>query len=145
MAQMDRPELRFRILFEYYDALHSPPRQDIDTALSRVYDMDIPDHERNAAMIWLIDRRLVEGRVIPTGNMSIPSIARINSNGISFVEFVMGSAFTKIEGKSEDFDKLSKTDKIAKFAKDCLKSPTTGQICQVTLDAVIIYMDQFIR
>lgn len=138
---MDRSELRFRILFECYDAFHSPPKEnDTDIISQRIYKIDIPDHELNAAMTWLIDYRLVEGNVIQAANRVMPIIARINSRGMDYVEYVMDKAFTEIKGESEDFDKLSKTDKIATFAKDCLKSTTTGSICQVTLEAIVTSM-----
>lgn len=59
---------------------------------------------------------------------------------IDFVESVMDGAFAKIGGQDDGFDSLSKTDKIKKFASDCLGNPTTGAICQVTYEAIMLYM-----
>ena len=74
------------------------------------------------------------------GRQHMPSIGRINSRGIDFVESVMDDAFTQIKGEFTDIDKLTTTDKITTFAKKCLKSSTTGKMCQATFDAIIKYM-----
>lgn len=139
---MDRPELRFRILFEYYDELHSPPRERENMADQRVQRMDVLDYEKNAAQVWLIDSGYVDGE--NTGhlgsNQPIPFINRINAYGINFVESVIDTAFTKIAGKFDDVDKLSKVEKLKKFSKECLNNPTTHEICKITYEAIVNYM-----
>ena len=134
---MDRPEIRFRILFEYYEELHSPPRESEDMADMRVRNMELPKHEKSAAQVWLIDSGLVDGE--NSGHVGspipIPFISRINAHGIDYVESVMDTAFTQV--KFEDVGKLSKTEKISKFSKDCLKHPVTQEICKVTLAAIV--------
>ena len=139
---MDRPELRFRILFEYYDELHSPPRERENMADQRVRRMDIPDYEKNAAQVWLIDSGDVDGE--NTGhlgsNQPMPFINRINAYGINFVESVMNTAFTNIKGKFENIDKLSKLDRIKQFSKECLNNPTTQEMCKITYQAIIDLM-----
>jgi len=133
---MNRPELRFRILFEYYDELHSPKREREDFADMKVRNMDVPDHEKNAAQVWLIDSGLVEGE--NTGALGTPTpmsfINRINSHGINYVESVMDEAFTQT--KFENVGELTKTEKILKFSQECLNNPTTKEICKITLEAI---------
>lgn len=52
----------------------------------------------------------------------------------------MGNAFTEIRGKDDGFDSLSKTDKIKRFAADCLSSPATGSLCKATYEAIAAFM-----
>ena len=134
---MNRPELRFRILFEYYDELHSPKRERGDFAQNRVRNMDVPDHEKNAAQVWLVDSGLVNGK--NSGSMGSPTqmpfITRINSRGINYVESVMDTAFTQT--KFENVGDLSKTEKILKFSKECLNNLTSKEICKITLEAIV--------
>jgi len=139
---MDRPELRFRILFEYYDELHSPPRERDDSADQRIRIMDIPDHEKIPAQVWLIDSGYVDGENSGSlgSNVPMPFINRINAYGINFVESVMDTAFTEIKGKFEDVDKLSKTEKIVKFSKECLNNPITKEMCKITYQAIVSSM-----
>lgn len=135
---MDRKELRFRILFEYYNRLHSGIEYNPDVKIKAI---DADDAEKRAAKTWLIDEHLVIGQVNPyMGGRIYPTIGRINSNGINFVESVMDSAFTEIKGKDDGFDSLSKTDKIKRFAADCLGSPVAGPLCKATLDAIATLM-----
>jgi len=139
---MDRPELRFRILFEYYDEFHSPAREREDMADRRVQKLDIADHEKNAAQAWLIDSGYVNGENhgIHGSNQPLPMINRINSYGINFVESIMDTAFTKIQGKFENIDKLSKLDKIKQFSKECLNNPATQEMCKITYQAIVDLM-----
>jgi len=137
---MDRPELRFRILFEYYDELHSPYSDD-RVANERVRKMDAPDYEKNAAQVWLIDSGYVRGKNEIVGASSpMPFVNGINANGINFVESIMDTAFTKIKGKFEDVDKLSKTERIIKFSKECLNNPATQEMCKITYQAIVDLM-----
>ena len=134
---MDRKELRFRILFEYYNDLHSDDR----VAPSKVKAIEVDDAEKRAAGIWLIDEGYVEGQIHGYGRgVVLPNIGRINSRGINFVESVMDGAFTEIRGRDEGFDSLSKTDKIKRFAAECLGSPATGQLCSATYEAIAALM-----
>ena len=134
---MDRKELRFRILFEYYNHLHSDASYNPEAKITAI---DAADGEKRAAKIWLIDKRLVEGLVTAHGTRSDPGIGRINGEGIDFVESVMDGAFTEIKNKDEGFDSLAKIDKIKRFAVDCLGSPAAGSLCRATYDAIVSLM-----
>lgn len=133
---MDRKELRFRILFEYYNDFHSGDRK----ASSKVKAIEADGAEKRAAGIWLIEEGYVKGRIHTQLGVDLPSIGRINSRGINFVESVMDGAFTEIRGKDESFDSLSKTDKIKRFAAECLGSPATGLLCRATYEAIAAFM-----
>lgn len=138
---MDRKELRFRILFEYYNDFHSGDRK----APSKIKEIEAGNIEKRAAGIWLIEEGYVKGQIITQSGVDLPSIGRINSRGISFVESVMDGAFTEIRGRDESFDSLSKVDKIKRFAAECLGSPTTGQLCKATYEAIATLMEQASR
>ena len=130
---MDRRELRFRILFEYYNDLHSGGCG----AGDRVRAIGADYGETLAARIWLIDEGHMKGETrTDAGGAIHPIIERINSRGINFVESVMDGAFTEIRGKDESFDSLSKTDKIKRFAAECLGNPATGLLCRATYEAI---------
>lgn len=129
---MDRKELRFRILFEYYNDFHSPGGD----VHEKIRAIGADENEMRAAQIWLIDERCVEGSVRHYSTGLLPFIGRINSTGITFVERVMDGAFTEISGEDEAFDSLSKSDKIKRFAIDCLGSPATGLVCEATYEAI---------
>ena len=139
---MDRSELRFRILFEYYDEFHSPPREREQMADRRVQKMDVPEHEKDAAQAWLIDSGYVNGEVsgVSGSTAPLPFISRINSFGINFVESVMDTAFTNIKGKFDDVDQLSKIEKITRFSKECLNNPVTQGMCKITYQAIVDLM-----
>ena len=134
---VDRKELRFRILFEYYSDFHSGGRG----AGDRIGTIDADINEKRAAMTWLLDEGHVRGqsRADSFGTFH-PIIDRINGRGINFVESVMDGAFTEIRGKDESFDSLSKMDKIKRFAAECLGNPTTGQLCRATYEAIADFM-----
>ena len=136
---MDRKELRFLILFEYYEHFHASVDYDLNAKIDAI---DAEVHEKRAAQAWIIDSQLAEGSnggSLGTRHV-MPFIIRINNRGIDFVESVMDSAFTEIKGKDNGFDSLSKTDKIKKFASECLGNPTTGTICQATYEAIMLHM-----
>ena len=139
---MDRVELRFRILFEYYNELHSESQETGSLADTNIRKMTVPDFEINAAKIWLIDSDYIDGRVTTVLGHSgpYPIISRINSNGINFVETVMDRAFAQIKDKFEDIKTLSKTDRIIKFTKECLNNPTVQGMCRATYSAVVKHM-----
>ena len=139
---MDRIELRFRILFEYYNELHSEPKVRALQADNTIRKMDVPDFEKNAAQIWLVDSGYVNGSVHGSLGTTIQHalISRINNSGIDYVESVMDVAFTKIKDKFKDMEHLSKTEKIQKFAKECLNYPPATEICQITYAAIIEHM-----
>ena len=44
---------------------------------------------------------------------------------------------TKIKDKFKGIEQLSKTEKIQKFAEECLNSPITNEICQITYAAIV--------
>ena len=137
-SEMDRKELRFRILFEYYNHFHSGFEYDADEKIKKI---DADGNEKRAAKIWLIDEHLVNGQATTyVGGMVHPSIGRINSTGINFVESVMDSAFTEIRGRDEGFDSLTRSDKIKRFAAECLNSSVTGSLCRATYDAIASLM-----
>ena len=137
---MDRRELRFRILFEYYERCHSPDNYDPEAKISKI---DTPEHEKKAAKTWLIDSNFVEGEVNSYGmGRTLPIIIRINNYGINFVESIMDTALTGVEEKHKGFGSLSKTDKIKRFSAECLNNPATGTLCKTTFDAIITIMMQ---
>lgn len=138
---MDRKELRFRILFEYYNDFHSGYRK----APSKIKEIEVGSIEKHAAGIWLIEEGYVKGQILTQLGVDLPSIGRINSRGISFVESVMDGAFTEIRGRDENFDSLSKVDKIKRFAAECLGGQTTGQLCKATYEAIATLMEQASR
>ena len=139
---MDRVELRFRILFEYYNEMHSASKEIALQADNNIHEMDIPDFEKNAAQIWLIDSGYVEGSFQGDFGTPIPSalISRINNIGIDYVESVIDIAFTEIKDKFKDIEQLSKTEKIQKFAEECLNYPIANEICQITYAAIVEYI-----
>ena len=140
---MDRSELRFRILFEYYNELHSPVKEMKLRADQVVRKMEVADYEKNAAQVWLIDSGYVEGRHCGSfeGPVSHPLISRINSYGINFVESVMDTAFTKIKNKFKDINELSKIERIQKFAKECLDYPLANKMCEITYAAIVEFIN----
>ena len=135
---MDRSELRFRILFEYYNRLYSGADYDPH---AKIMEINADYNEKQAAKVWLIDALLVEGevRIAAMGDYH-PIIGRINSRGCDIVESVMDSTFTEIKSKDGGFDSLSKTDKIKRFAADCLGSPAAGPLCEATYEAITALM-----
>lgn len=140
---MDRRELRFRILFEYYNSLHSGSKYNTNAKIKAI---GAEDGEKQASKIWLIDEGLVNGRIVShIGTGERPSITRINSRGINFVEAVMDSAFMEIGGKDEGFGSLAKPDKIKRFVAECLDGPATGSLCKATFDAIVSIMEQALR
>lgn len=141
MPCVDRRELRFRILFEYYEHFHSPGDYDPETRINKI---DMPEHEKKAAKNWLIDSVLVEGNVNSYGHgETLPVIVRINNHGVNFVESVMEAAVTKAGEKHKDFGALSKVDKIKRFSAECLNNATTGTLCKATFDAIIAIMPNY--
>lgn len=142
---VDRPELRFRILFEYYNELHSPQSDD-SVVNDKIEKIDVADFEKNAAQVWLIDSGFVRGKNEYVGGTSpIPFISGINARGINFVESVMDTAFTEIKDKFDDIGKLSKTERITKFSEECLHHPIDNKMCKVTLQAVVDFMTKSTR
>ena len=138
---MDRKELRFRILFEYYNDFHSGDRK----APSKIKEIEADNVEKRAARIWLIEEGYVKGEIYAQLGVDLPSVGRINSRGIRFVESVMDNAFTEIRGRDESFDSLSKVDKIKRFAAECLGGPATRQLCKATYEAIAALMEQASR
>lgn len=140
---MDRTELRFRILFEYYNELHSEPKERELQADRIVHKMIVPDYEKNAAQVWLIDSGYVEGHII--GGIGSPVtqtiISRITNYGINYVESVIDAAFTKIKVKFEDIENLSKVERIQKFAKECLDYPFANKMCEITYAAIVEFIN----
>ncbi len=140
---MDRNELRFRILFEYYQELHSEwSEQRDDDAYTKIKNMDLQKYEKNAAKIWLIDSGYVHGSLTPYSGspIPIPIISRINDRGINWIESIMNTAFTEIKDKFKDITKLDKTDRIKKFANECVNNPITNEMCRITFEAIRSYL-----
>ena len=106
---MDRNELRFKILFEYYEEMHLGSKNGKD-ANQRVLDLNIPKNEKNAAQIWLIEEGYVRGENLHDAVSPIPIavIERINSDGVKWVEHVMNAAFTKVKEEFSEIKNLSK-------------------------------------
>ena len=141
---MDRAELRFRILFEYYNELHSEPLEGRSRADTNIQKLTFLNFEVNAAKVWLIDSGYLDGNVTSALGYTgpYPIISRINSNGINFVEMVMDKAFTQIKDEFKDIKALSKTDRIIKFSKECLNNPTVQGMCQATYSAIVELMSK---
>ena len=139
---MDRPELRFRILFEYYQELHSEESTKY-SASNRIRDLDVSEAEKRAAEMWLIESNYVEGRIGGNLGSTIPTtyIIRINNHGIDFVECVMDVAFTEIANDIEIPE--TKLDRIKKFAAECLNNPATSEMCKATYKAIVKHMNSF--
>lgn len=137
---MDRVELRFRILFEHYQEFHSKDPQKYDVR-AKIQKIAMPDHEKRAAQAWLIDEDYVQGsnNSYTWSAVPLPLIGRINSRGVNYVEYVMNIAFTEIADNVSGIKELSKTERIEKFANDCLNE-IAGQICKATLNAITSYM-----
>ena len=137
---MDRRELRFRILFEYYNELHNGGTNE-SNANKRVTEMNVADSEKNAAMIWLHDLMFIDGEIFGSlGSLtSKVHIKRISGLGINYVEQIMDTALSENPEFSQ-VKELPKTDRIAEFAKKCLSHPATDQICKKTFEAIINHM-----
>ena len=140
---MDRTELRFRILFEYYVELHSEPKEMQNQANNNISKINVPEFEKNAAQLWLMDSGYVVGSHMSQFGTGVPHtiISRINNLGIDYVESVMNIAFTEIKDKFDGIEKLSKTERIQRFAKECLNYPISNEICKITYDAIVKFMD----
>ena len=138
---MDRRELRFRILFEYYQEFHSENPATYD-ANAKIKNIEIPEHEKRSAQSWLIDERYVEGsnNSFSTSPVPFPYIGRINSYGINYIERVMGAVFTKIEDNVSDINELTQIEKIDRFIKKCLNNEAVRHICRITLEAITTCM-----
>lgn len=133
---MDRIELRFCILFEYYKRFHDPGYD----ANSKVREIDADSNEKRAAKVWLVDEGYVKGHVQSQVGCTMASIGRINSDGVNFVESVMDGAFTEIRGQDGGFDSLSKAGKIKRFAAECLGGPAAGPMCRAAYEAIAAFM-----
>ena len=136
---MDRTELRFRILFEYYKDLHEG-KTDADNAEIRIRKYSISEQEIFAAEIWLVDSMFVKGDT-QYDYHGLVNIFRISNIGINFVESVMEKSLTHIEDKFEDLKQLSKLEKIQKFSKECLNHPVTSEMCKMTYEAIVNFMN----
>ena len=132
---MDRHELRFRILVEYYNEFHNGYNHE-DSAQKRTNAMDVLKNEINAAKNWLIDSNFVNGAAMDTFGSPIPisNIVRINNYGVDYVESVMDTVFE--EKNIPGMEDLSKAEKLVKFTKECL-GPSKGEICRMAYDAII--------
>ena len=137
---MNRSELRFRVLLEYYKDMHAEHIE--KNATMRVQKMDPPRSEINAAKLWLIESDYVIGSPIPYAGSSIPmgSITRINNHGVDYVESVMDEVFTQLPEKFSNIKKLSKTEQINQFTEKCLDHPIGKEICRIAFDAIIKYV-----
>ena len=132
---MDRHELRFRILVEYYNEFHNGYNNE-DSAQKRTNAMAVPKNEINAAKNWLIDSNFVNGATVGNFGSPIPisNIVRINNYGVDYVESVMDTVFE--EKNIPGMEDLSKSEKFVKFTKECLGS-SGGEICRMAYDAII--------
>lgn len=145
MEPVDRPELRFKMLLEYYKEEHGIDGTKYDDANKRIRDMDVSDDEKSAAQRWLIDSVYVVGETYHFhGGASTSIISRINSSGVNFVEQIVDNAFVKIKDNIPDVGS-SITEKIQKFIKECSEHPVTSEIGRIILDAVIGTMTELIR
>lgn len=142
---MDRPELRFKMLLEYYKEGHGIDGMKRGDADDRIQEIDISDAEKTAAQIWLIDSSYVVGDMDYLDFGPMPFISRINSRGVNFIEYIMDVAFVKINTKIPNISSLSVIEKIQKFVKECSEHPVTSEIGRIILDAVIRTMTELLR
>lgn len=53
----------------------------------------------------------------------------------------MNTAFIKIKDKFEGVEKLSKIERIQRFSKECLNSHVAPEMCRITYDAIVEFMN----
>lgn len=141
---MDRNELRFKILFLYYEELHSDDDSRDNRPREKIKDFDVQGYEIRAAETWLIDSGYVNGSVEAyLGSTNVrPIVSRINNYGIDYVESIMNQALTEISESIPELIAMNKIEKINKFAKECVNNPVTHKMCDITLQFIIEYMSQ---
>jgi len=131
---MDRTELRLRILSIYYEDFHGDENV-LEDPEKLIEKLPVSKTELNAAKVWLVDSGFVNGE--NTGSLGsrtpIAFVSRINSVGINIVESIMDETFLQVELKLENFEKLSKSEKIRIFIEKCLRNPITEEICKIAL------------
>ena len=99
--------LRLAILHELYRAEHDGRDNHTRIARSVVRKMGVPEHEGAAAMRYLIESRLVEGRIVYHGPSPDPFISRINNYGVDFVEKLLCTAtFESVRDILEDGESI---------------------------------------
>lgn len=136
--RMNRNELRFRILFECYKHRHTGASCDLNIMVATI---NADDDEKQAAKIWLINKRFVDGQTDPSTNGIVhPRVKRINKKGNDVVKSVMDIVSPEMKRKDDCFDSLSKHDKIERFAAECLNNPAAGALCEDVLKYVISQM-----
>ncbi len=135
---MDRKELRFRILFECYRHRHTGAKYDLNIAVATIN----ADHdEKQAAKVWLINERLVDGQAVPDASGKVdPRLKRINKRGNNVVKPVIDNVSPEMMDRDGRFDSLSKPEKIERFAAECLNNPAAGSLCKAILKSVISQM-----
>jgi len=142
MIIMDRNELRFRILFLYYQELHSDDASRDVRPREKIKDIGVENYELRAAEAWLIDSYYVNGEVngaLGTTDV-MPFISRINSAGVNYVESIMNTALTEISESIPELKTMDKTEKIKKFAQECVNNPVTHKMCDITLKIITDFM-----
>ena len=99
---MGMNEIRFRILYECYQDGHL--ENNVESSLhTRIKNIEnIPDVEKDAAQRWLIEEEYVHGSIQNYGTRSVPTIGRIISKGVNFVESATDPASTKIKDDWKD-------------------------------------------
>lgn len=124
---VDRRELRFRILFEYYDKHHQ--RIDYNDSDLDYKKLGLPETEILTAECYLIDSGYLSGRNLGQvgTRLKVASINDISVSGIDFVERIMDAVLAKVE--LSDKPPEDTVEKITLFASKCLKSPLVETMC----------------
>ena len=136
---MDRRELRFRILFEYYDRHHK--RVDYNIPDLDYQKLKLPENEILSAEWYLVEAGYLRGSNIGDfgSRFQTPSIVDISISGINFVEQVMDKVLDEVDmpdGTPEDTP-----EKITLFASQCLKSPVVETMCLKAFEVIVKFFE----
>ena len=138
IKNMDRRELRFRILFEYYRLHHE--RKDYNPSELEYKNLGLNETEILSAENYLIETGHLRGKNEEFGGLRypIPSIVDIAVKGIDLVEKIMDEVLEEVD-IVEDSSSVGTTQKITLFASKCLKNPITEQICIKAFEIIVSF------
>lgn len=139
MIIVDRRELRFRILFEYYDKHHK--RVDYGISDLDYRKLELPENEIQSAEWYLVEAGYLRGSNLGDlgSRFQTSSIVDISISGINFVEQVMDKVLAEVDmpdGTPEDT-----LEKITLFASICLKSPVVGTMCTKAFEVIVKFFE----
>ena len=131
---MDRRELRFRILFEYYDKHHQ--RVDYNNSDLDYKKLGLPESEILTAECYLVDSGYLSGKNM--GNvgtrLKVALINDISVSGINFVERILDDVLNEID--LQDDPPEDTVEKITLFASKCLKPPAEA-MCLKAFEVIV--------